>query len=249
MWKDNSDGMEKHIDNDDYYASMQEYISEKVVMYRKKSNAKSRIGYSYKIGCRDAMLKNIESGKSFPNFEFIRGICEAENIHAHMLVNKNYVLQLRVEDRSVLNQYSDKTQIKVLMKCRAEKYNILYVYNDKIIEKMCEHNDRINYNVVGYLMRFERLIRKESEEKVTQLVGYSKRESLGSVESGNNKVSFEKLNRLCDEWNIPIDYFMVGYLNNYEVAIQYMTEDLFRNLNKKDREYFVRLIETYAMRE
>ncbi|MDE7433528.1 MAG: helix-turn-helix domain-containing protein, partial [Lachnospiraceae bacterium] len=103
---------------------------------------------------------------------------------------------------------------------------------------------RTKYETIGYLVRFEREKRGMSRKELADKLGFEEK-SINNFEFGNSHISFKALNKICNIMQAPMDYFLVGYMENKSVAVDYLLMDLFKNTTHDERyflEQFIRLM-------
>jgi transcriptional regulator with XRE-family HTH domain len=216
-------------------------IGENIMHLRKKELKMKREELTRAIDCSFYTLENIEHGRTFPKIDMIQKLATVMKQPIYTYVMKEYNLEINYEEKAIISQCSVEEQIQVLMYAEYEKYNILQLYNPDMIQAMCAKSETVNYKTIGYLIRFEREKRGMSIEKLAELLDCTKK-SLQNIESANGNISFRLLLLLCNKLQIPIDYFMVGCLQEKSCAVNYLLVDLFRNITKGQQDYYQQLI-------
>lgn len=194
-----------------------------------------------KLGCSFYTIENIETGRSFPNFEMLKRLTNVSNIPIYYFVMLDYELNVDYSYRELMSGYTEAEQIQILMYTQCEKYHMLYAYHEGMIQAMNSKEGVINYETIGYLIRFERIKRGLSPKELAEKIHCTEK-SLNNIETGNGKVSFKMLLCICHVLHVPMDYFLISCLENKKNAINYMLVDIFENVNEKMKDYFRRFV-------
>lgn len=217
-------------------------IGNQIKQYREDVLQMSREKFGEKIGCRYYTLENVERGMSYPDINFIAELSNHCNRPVYSFVMSNFVMQLTYEDRKLVNGYPNQVQIDILMRAECEKYDILHMYDKKRVADMFDEN--MKNETIGYLVRFEREKRRMPQKELAAKIGFEEK-SVNNFEFGNSHISFRALNKICNLMQVPMDYFLAGYLTNKEVVIDYLLMDLFNKTTDKERYYieeYIRLL-------
>ena len=227
----------------------EEYICKKKIgnsikKYREEILQFTRERFADKIGCRYYTLENVERGVSYPDIEFITELSNSSGQPIYLFIMSGYEMEISCVDRNLLGNYPEEAQMNILLRAECEKYNILHMYDKKMITDIFSKEKRMKYETIGYLVRFEREKRGMSKKELADKLGFEEK-SINNFEFGNSHISFRALNKICNIMQVPMDYFVAGYLESKSVAIDYLLMDLFGNTNQKERyflEQFIRLL-------
>lgn len=219
-------------------------IGKSIKKYREEILQITRERFGDKIGCKFYTLENVERGVSYPDINFISGLSNHCGRPIYSFIMSDYEIRVSYADRKLLGSYPAETQLDILMHTECEKNDILYMYDKKMIRGIFNNEKRLRNETIGYLVRFEREKRKMSRGELAGKIGFEEK-SINNFEFGNSRISFRALNKICNVMQVPMDYFLAGYLDNKNVVIDYLLMDLFKNTNEKERyflEEFIRLL-------
>lgn len=222
-------------------------IGHNIAKYRNNVLKAKREGLMEALECSFCTIVNIETGKSYPSFHTIKNLTKLYNLPIYYFTMIGYEMNLDYSYRKLISGYTSAEQIEMLMHTHCEKYNMLSLYDKKRIEEMSSMEGHINYETIGYLIRFERIKRGMSLKEFADKINYTEK-SLNNIETGNGKVSFKMLLCICNILHIPMDYFLVGCLENKENAINYMLMDLFADTGTSEREFLIRFVKLLEYR-
>ena len=222
-------------------------IGHNIAKFRSDVLKRKREDFMEELECSFCTMVNIETGKSYPNFHTIKNLTKISNLPIYYFTMIGYEINLDFSYRKLISGYTDAEQIEILMHTQCEKYNMLSLYDKKMIEEMGSMEGNINYEAIGYLIRFERIKRRMSQREFADKINYTEK-SLNNIETGNGKVSFKMLLCICNVLHVPMDYFLVGCLENKENAINYMLMDIFSNTKTNEREFLVRFVQLLEYR-
>ena len=212
--------------------------------YREEQLRYTRERFADLFGFRYYTLENVERGVSYPDIDFMVKLSNGSEQSIYSFIMKDYEITIPHADRTLLGNYPEETQMCILLRAECEKYNILHVYDKKMIAGIFDRDSRMKYETIGYLVRFEREKRGMSRKELADKLGFEEK-SINNFEFGNSHISFRALNQICHIMQAPMDYFVAGYLDNKRVAIDYLLMDLFENTNPNERhflEQFIRLM-------
>ena len=217
-------------------------IGHNIARFRNDVLKKKREDFMEELECSFCTMVNIETGKSYPNFHTIKNLTRLSNLPIYYFTMADYEINLDYSYRKLISGYTSAEQIQILMHTQCEKYNMWSFYDNNMVEEMGSMEGKVNYEVIGYLIRFERIKRKMSQREFADKINYTVK-SLNNIETGNGKVSFKMLLCICNILHIPMDYFLVGCLENKDNSVNYMLMDTFSNTETKERDFLVRFVE------
>lgn len=219
-------------------------IGSSIKKYREETLKISRERFGDRIGCKYYTLENVERGVSYPDISFMTELSNNFKCPIYSFTMEGYEIQVSYMDRELLGNYPENAQMKILLRAECEKYDILHMYDKKMITGIFNKENRMTYETIGYLVRFEREKRKMSKRELADRLGFEEK-SVKNFEFGNSHISFKALNKICNIMQVPMDYFLAGYLEDRNVVIDYLLMDLFNKTNEKERyflEQFIRLM-------
>lgn len=219
-------------------------IGNSIKKYREEILQITRERFGDKIGCKYYTLENVERGVSYPDINFIAELSNHCGRPIYSFIMNDYEIRVSYADRKLLGNYPAESQMDILMRTECEKYDILHMYDKIMIKKIFSKEKMMKNETIGYLVRFEREKRKMSKRELADKIGFEEK-SINNFEFGNSHISFRALNKICNIMQVPMDYFLAGYLENKNVVIDYLLMDLFDKTNEKERYYleeFIRLL-------
>lgn len=74
---------------------------------------------------------------------------------------------------------------------------------------------------------------------MSELLYYSEK-SFKNIESDNAGIHIAALLFLCKTWKVPLDFFMMGELENKSYVIDYLVESIFKDLPDEKQEILLR---------
>ncbi|MDE7433416.1 MAG: helix-turn-helix domain-containing protein [Lachnospiraceae bacterium] len=237
-----TDEFDKANGSEDYLCKKK--IGSSLKKYREEILQITRERFGDLIGCKYYTLENIERGVSYPDINFMTEFSNRTGSPIYPFIMGGYEVEVPCADRELIGDYPEEVQMTILLRAECEKYNILHMYDKKMIAGIFDSETRMKYETIGYLVRFEREKRGMSKKELANLLGFEEK-SIHNFEYGNSHISFRALNKICNIMRVPMDYFVAGYLENKGVVIDYLLMDLFGNTNPKERnflEQFIRLL-------
>ena len=225
------------------YACKKE-IGNRIKKYREEKLQYVRERFADLFGCGYYTLENVERGVSYPDIDFMVKLSNSSEQPIYSFVMSSYKIEISSTDQELLGNYPEEIQMSILLRAECEKYNILHMYDKKMIAGIFDRDSRIKYETIGYLVRFEREKRGMSTKELADKLGFVEK-SINNFEFGNSHISFKALNKICNIMHTPMDYFVAGYLDNKSIAIDYLLMDLFEKTNPNERhflEQFIRLM-------
>lgn len=138
--------------------------------------------------------------------------------------------------KKLIENTDEKQAITILMKCMCEKYDMLHMFDKEIVEMIFDDRNRYNTKVIGYLINFEREKRSINRKQLADAINFLEK-SLNNLEYGNSTVSFKALYHISIFLNVPLDFFLMGYLDSKKNVIDYLLSDLFTGTNEADKRF------------
>ena len=219
-------------------------IGSSIKKYREEILQYTRERFADFFNCKFYTLENVERGVSYPDIDFMVKHSNNSERPIYSFIMKEYGMEISDADRELLGNYPEETQMGILLRAECEKYNVLHMYNKAMIAGIFSDESGMKYETIGYLVRFEREKRGMSRKELADRLGFEEK-SINNFEFGNSHISFKALNRICNIMQVPMDFFVAGYLDDKSVAIDYLLMDLFENTNPNERvflEQFIRLM-------
>lgn len=203
-----------------------------------------RVGYSFADIKR---LTNSESntvydffeGRCLPTYEFMLMIANGTKTPINYFISDNVLPQAEYKYRKLFKGISDIQKIKILINTEYFKNGKLDFYDGKSLNKVFEY--RAGGRNIGYLIRTQRLMRVEKFKNMSELLYYSEK-SFKNIESDNAGIHISALILLCETWKVPLDYFMMGELENKSYVINYLIDNIFKDLPDEKQEILIRYI-------
>lgn len=224
-------------------------IGLRIAAYLKKFSEMEREELSNDLaGCKDTTLDNIVKGKAFPKLPMLVDLSNRSGIPMSSFVDERY-MSIRPQRRHMLllQGLDLPSQVKLLMRCWCEKYDMLQMYDRDYIEAFFDEDRCTSSSLVGYMLKFQRVKNGFSRAKMSQLLGNGIN-SVANAERGNNFYSFIttlNMSKCCD---VPIDFFYAGQLRSKELMIDYMINDIFKELSRADEKFFIDYMTLYKGR-
>lgn len=216
------------------------YLGKNIAKYRTEIIKIKREEFMQHLNCSYCTVENIESGKSYPSLATMKYLADFSNKPIYSYAMK-YSMNVDSRDKEFIQDCTTEEKIELLMRTEYEKYNLLDMFQMDRIREMAGNTDSMNYVLLGYLIQFERRKRKMGRARLAELLRCEKK-SLGNIESGNSMISFQRLLCLCNIFEVPVDYFLVGYLKNKEHAIDYMVQDILDTEDRDEKEFLKKFL-------
>ncbi len=163
----------------------------------------------------------MENGKAKPSLDKILRIVNFYGIPVSPLLTDEYVLgDIPANLHESLCEMTNEQRVSLL--------NLLSIIagRDSVYD-----SEKRN---VGYRIRKYRRQRDLKPDMFSDICGISS-DSYKNIESGNAMIKFESLKAVSDFSHFPVDVFLIDYINNNLIAIEYLIKDLDINKILADR--------------
>lgn len=201
-----------------------------------------RIGYSFADIKR---LTNSESntvydffeGRCLPTYEFMLMIANGTKTPINYFISDDMSASAEYKYRKLLKGISDIQKIKILINTQYFKCGKLDYYDGESLNKVFEGGT--GGRNIGYLVKTQRIINGNKLKDMSELLYYSEK-SFKNIESDNAGIHIAALLFLCKTWKVPLDFFMMGELENKSYVIDYLVESIFKDLPDEKQEILLR---------
>lgn len=222
-------------------------IGKRVLAYRKYYINCTREQFTKILDCGDTTLINVERGKTFPDLKFISELSDYSTKSVNFFIKgRNFGAHIEDDDRKILESVNDKEKIIILMKSLCEKHDILHMYDKNIINMIFDERERFNTKIIGYLINFEREKRNVSRKQLADAIDFLEK-SLSNLEYGNSTVSFKALYKISEYLEVPMDFFLMGYLKDKRNVIEYLITNLFFSTDASDKRFLRNFMKEYKI--
>lgn len=180
-------------------------------------------------------------GRCLPTYEFMLMIANGTKTPINSFISDNMSNHAEYKYKKLLKGISDIQKIKILINTEYFKRGKLDYYNGEKLNKVFERG--MNEKNIGYLIRTQRIIHDKKLKDMSELLYYSEK-SFKNIESDNAGIHIGALLFLCETWQVPLDFFMMGGLENKSYVIDYLIESVFKDLSIEKQEVLIRYIES-----
>lgn len=217
-------------------------IGNKIKTYRKVILGISRDEFIEDITDKYASIENIETGRSFPDIEFMVRLSNKYNIPICRFIETGYSHSDISELLLLFEDYCDEDKYKILQILNIEKH---FGLREVSIEEFVYIDIKDTYPVnMGKLIHNERIKKRITCDELAEKIGISSK-TLRNIEHGNSIMSMGTMYKLCCEIRMPIDYLLVDRIYDKSVAFEYLIQDIFSDVNKYERKFLENYIRLY----
>ena len=182
-------------------------------------------------------------GRCLPTYNFMLTLANATKTPINSFISDNISPRAGYKYRKLLKGISDVEKIKILINTQYFKMGKLDYYNGERLNKVFEYG-RDGKNI-GYLIKTQRIMHGRRLKDMPELLYYNEK-SFKNIESDNAGIHIGALVFLCETWKVPLDFFMMGGLENKSYVIDYLIESIFKDLSYERQEILIRYMASQA---
>lgn len=207
-------------------------------MFINRDTLSRKMNYSF------CTIANVETGKHYPKLDMVSKLVNISGKPLYFVLRQNCSIRADYFDFNKFEKCTDNQKVKILMRLLCEKCNRIWLYDEAVIDDLCNTKAGNNIDNLGYLVMFERERRGISRDTLGKWMGV-KGKKIRDIEKGNASIPFKKIYFISCLFNAPVDFFIMESLKSKRYVINYLITEVFDRADEKSNEFYRRYIDTF----